>query len=151
SSPYARPVTRRPQRSNNPVLYLGAALVLVAIGCLVAGYVFLVKPEMAKHAQSKDLKALLHKQPDFRADCSGVEGDFDFAGKMARHNDQFLLQVELPRSEIYNQLSRSGTTPISAIISPNGNIQIVVPEVRAYIEVPRGTQGMPKGDPIQDL
>jgi hypothetical protein len=52
---------------------------------------------------------------------------------------------------LLQQTSRSGMTPVSAIIAPDKNVQIVVPELRAYIDLPRGTKDMPKADPIREM
>jgi len=133
------------------VLYICGALVLAAAGCLVAFYIFVIRPEIARQSKGEDLKAVLAAQPDFLADCEGLEGDFSYQGRMARKGESFLLQLNMPRGLLLHDPRRTGKTPVSALIVPNKDIQIVVPEVRAYIEVPPGTKDLPKEDPIQEI
>jgi hypothetical protein len=149
--PYARPGPPPATRRSSPVALVSALLVLATAAVLVAFYVFFIRPENAKLAKAEDLKAVLRQQPDFVADCEGVEGDFSYTGRMARKGDRFLFLIDIPRAILLGDPSRTGNTPITALITPNPSIQIVVPELRAYLEIPRGTKNMPKNDPIRDI
>ncbi len=139
------------RRRANPVLVIGSILVALTAACLIAFYFVFVKPEIEQQSHKEDLKALLKQQPDFVADCEGEEGDFTYTGRMARKGKRFLFMIDFPRAILLDDPSRTGKTPISALIEPGANVEIIVPELQSCIEVPRGTKNMPKSDPIQDI
>jgi hypothetical protein len=132
-------------------LVISLVLVLATAAALAVFYVKMVKPKSEGLPNQAELKRRLTTQPDFRGDAEFVEGKDEYSGVIARKGGQFMMGIQFARALLLKDPSRSGKTPINAIFTPGKPVVVVIPEIRAYVEVPPGTQGLPKEDPLSQV
>lgn len=143
---------RAPTRGNPASKIILAVILLGGVGLLGVAYIVstLGIGKLGGETPQSSLKDLISTQPDFMAECDGVEGDLTFNGRMARKGSNFYIQAMMLRSEVMQDPDYTGKMAVDLIFERGKPVKVVVPDMRVFTELPRGKKDGLDADPIED-
>ena len=93
---YAAPKARGGGGSRAMIVAAVLIVVIAALGIVAYRTTIFV----AKTVEDVELRRMLENQPDFKADCEGVEGKLEYKGSIAQRGSAYVLDAMFPRAQL---------------------------------------------------
>jgi hypothetical protein len=131
---------------------LVVAAVLMVVVAVAGIALYKTSVFVTKSVEDAELRRMLDAQPDFKADCEGIQGKLEFKGLMAQRGSQWVLDARVPRSQLTKDSRLEGKILMRFIVDRGRDkAQVVIPELRAYGEESKAADGVTIATLVEDV